>query len=289
MQSVLLEIENMRGRERKKTMREQIALGSDEFTNMIGLTSEVVYMQKPYWCNVTERQLKLSVIRPRYNYQYDTKRSWPLIVFICGGAWQKLDRNVWVPELSWFAKRGFIVACVEYSVLPYTEYPEPLEEIKAAIRYLRANAEKFSIRKDQVIVSGESAGGYLAALVAATNGDPRYEKGPCLEESSEVKLAVPFYPPTGLQLMNNGKLRVRTDNFEDICDLVTENTVPMYLVHGMADDQVPYEQSVRLYEKLQACGVDSQLTLIEGANHADPLCFRTEIKERMLQFIKQHL
>lgn len=156
-------------------MKESLQLENN--THILGLTSEIVYMQKPYWCNLTERQLKLSIIRPRDYFDYDRKVSWPLIVFICGGGFQKMDRNVHIPELTYFAERGFIVADVEYSVLPYTEFPEPLEEVKAAIRYLRVNAAKFGIQKEHITIMGESAGGYLSGMVAATNGDAQYEKG----------------------------------------------------------------------------------------------------------------
>lgn len=270
-------------------MRETIKLENNTYA--LGLTSEVVYMQKPYWCNLTERQLKLSLIRPRDYFPYDKKACWPLLVFLCGGAFQKMDRNVHMPELTYFAERGYVIANVEYSVLPYTEFPEPLEEIKAAIRFLRAHAESFGIQKERIGIMGESAGGYLAAMVAATNGDPKYEKGDYLEESSEVQLAVPFYPPTNLAIMGKpSNLRVRTDNFPDVCSLVNENTVPMYMIHGTVDDQVPFEQSIRLYDKLQACGVSaSRLTLIEGANHADALCYKPEIKERILEFLSRNL
>ena len=270
-------------------MRETINLKNNTYA--LGLTSEVVYLQKPYWCNLTERQLKLSLIRPRHYFSYDKKVCWPLLIFLCGGAFQKMDRNVHMPELTYFAERGYVVANVEYSVLPYTEFPEPLEEIKAAIRFLRAHGEKFGIQKEKVVIMGESAGGYLAALVAATNGDPQYETGNYLEESSAVQLAVPFYPPTNLALMEKpSNLRVRTDNFPDVCSLVTENTVPMYMIHGTADDQVPFAQSIRLYDKLQEKGVEkSQLTLIEGANHADALCYKPEIKQRILEFLSRNL
>ncbi len=268
-------------------MRETITLDNTKY--MLCLTSEVVYMQKPYWCNVSERQLKLSLLRPRQYYTYDKPASWPLIVFLCGGAFQKMDRNVHMPEMTYFAEHGYAVANVEYSVLPYTEFPEPLQEIKAAIRFLRAHAEKFGLRKDKIVVMGESAGGYLAAMVAATNGDPQYETGDYLEESSAVQLAVPFYPPTAINTMDKpSNLRVRTDNFPDVCDLVTKNTVPMYMIHGTVDNQVPYEQSIRLYDKLQSCGVSaSRLTLIDGANHGDAMCFDPAIKERILHFMEE--
>ncbi|MCD8197638.1 MAG: prolyl oligopeptidase family serine peptidase [Lachnospiraceae bacterium] len=273
-------------------MREMIKAQSEAY--MLGLAADVVYMQKPYWCNMTERQLKMSIIHPREYYTYDQSVRWPLLVFLCGGGFQKMDRNAHIPELAWFAEHGFVVADVDYSVLPYTEFPEPLEEIKAAIRYLQANADKYSIQRGKTVIMGESAGAYYAALAALTNGDKQYDVGEHLDESSAVQLAVPFYPPSDVNNMGDpqkpANIRVRLDNFPDLCSLMTKDSVPMYMIHGTVDDQVPYEHSIRLYEKLQECGVkESRLTLIEGANHGDARCFTPEIKERILDFMRKNL
>ena len=83
------------------------------------LASEVVYDQSAYWSNSTARQLKLSFMKPRQHAPGDPEGDYPLLVFLCGGAWMKVDRNAWIPELVYYVKHGFAVASVEYSVLPY--------------------------------------------------------------------------------------------------------------------------------------------------------------------------
>ena len=94
-------------------------------TELIGIASEVVYMQKPYWCNANVRQLKLSIMKPRHWYPYDNMdRKNPVIFFVCGGGFAKQDINVWNAELAYFAKHGYAVITAEYSVLPFTKWPD---------------------------------------------------------------------------------------------------------------------------------------------------------------------
>lgn len=79
-----------------------------------------------------------------------------------------MDQNVWTPELAWFAKRGFAVASIDYSVTARAKFSNQIEVVKLAIRYLKAHAEELGLDPQRFVAMGESAGGYLAALVGAT-------------------------------------------------------------------------------------------------------------------------
>lgn len=262
---------------------------------LIALASRIVYAQKPYWCNSNARQLTMSFMKPRNYFPYDRSGCYPVLVFLCGGGFQKQDVNVFAPELAYFAKRGYAVACVDYSTLPYTEHPEPLKEIKAAVRFLRAHAKEMEIDPTKIVISGESAGGYLAALACVTGDDPEFEEGENLDQSSAVQCAALWYPLSQMipappkAAEAHGRLVVRTDNYPDVLDYVTAKTAPMCMVHGTIDNQVNYEHSTRLYEKLQAEGVESALYLIEGANHGDELTFQDAVKEKVLAFMNEAL
>lgn len=276
----------------------------DQSENCVCLSTRIVYDQKQYWCNATTRQLTMSFICPRRYFTYDKREKQPLIVMVCGGGFEKEDVNVWVPELSFFAKHGYSVACVDYSVLPFTEWPEPIEDVKSAIRFLRAHAEEFMIDPDRIAIMGESAGGYLAALAAVTGETKEFDKGQNLEYSSAVKCAVPWYPVINPKMMpdpriydpvtDTYKLPVtgpgkRTLAMPDVASYVTENTPPICMVHGTADELVNISQSEYLYDKLVEKGVEANLLIVEGAGHADAGIVNSAVKQEMLAFLDRHM
>lgn len=253
---------------------------------MIGLAIDVIYQQKMYWCNCSSRPLRMSVMAPRQYYAgIDPTGRWPVLVFVCGGGWEKVDHNAWLPNLVTFVERGYAVVSVEYSVLPYTQHPEQMMEIKAAIRYLRAHADAFHIDPDRIAIMGESAGGYLAGVVALTGDEEAYKDGHDAQCSDAVQATVCWYPPSGPQLMDNSALHVWVDNFPDLCTLVSDKTPPFLLLHGLQDRLVPYQQSERLYDALQAAGIPSDLYQLEGADHADCLFVQPEVKDRIADFL----
>lgn len=257
--------------------------------DLVCLARKIVYQQKPYWCNASCRQLSLSLMKPREYFDYDPVKRYPLIVFICGGGFEKEDNTVWTPELAYFAKHGYVVACVDYSVLPFTKWPEQIQEIKEAIRFLRAHAEQFGILPDKVAVMGESAGGYLSALAGVSGETREYDTGGYPDQSSAVQAAVPWYPVVNIPAHDLSQLHISKEGFIDCAQLITENTPPFFIVHGTGDEQVPYTESEYLYQKLQDAGVDSDLVLVEGAGHADAAVIQDEIKEMMLEFLDKHL
>lgn len=258
-------------------------------SKMIGLASDITYMQKTYWCHCSARALKMSFMSPRQHYTNDGTGEYPLIVFVCGGGWEKVDRNAWLPNLVYFVERGYAVASVDYSVLPYTEFPEPMMEIKAAIRFIRAHAKEFHILPEKIAVMGESAGAYLADFIALTGDDPQYRDAHNPEESDAVNACVSWYVPSATRDLTDIGLRVRVDNYPDLCDLVKKDSPPVLLFHGIGDTLIPYSQSERLYERLQEEKVVSELYLIEGADHADALFVQEEVKQKILEFLDRCL
>ena len=258
-------------------------------TELIGIASEVVYMQKPYWCNANVRQLKLSIMKPRHWYPYDNMdRKNPVIFFVWGGGFAKQDINVWNAELAYFAKHGYAVITAEYSVLPFTKWPDQIQELKTAIRYIRAHSRELDLDTERIAVMGESAGGYLAAALAVTSGTREFDTGDYPEQSSAVQCALPWWPVIDLSKDKNlGNMDM--EGFIDCAAWVTADTPPMCLFHGTRDHLVPDSQSEYMYEALQKAGVDSDLYIIEGADHADLLIMQDEVKKLMLQFLDRHI
>ena len=73
--------------------------------------TDLIFSQKPYWCNATRVPLKMSILHQRAFFEYDDKPApQPCILWITGGGWTEVDQNVWLPELSYYAKKGYVVA-----------------------------------------------------------------------------------------------------------------------------------------------------------------------------------
>lgn len=219
----------------------------------------------------------------------------PCVVWVHGGAWWEGDRRYppgnWPGEDGWF--RSFVadkmaVATVDYRLSGEAPYPAQLADVQAAIRFLRHHAERFALDADRMGVSGESAGGHLAAMVALTGDAPvepthRSITGP----SSAVQAAVPLYPVTGVlpsdfppadAVAGQGPSPeewLLGDRAGDSAATAAASPVnhahrgapPMLLIHGDADSLVPVEHSVLLARALEEAGVDVRLEVVPGAEH----------------------
>lgn len=259
---------------------------------VVCLAADIVYGQRQEWCEAKYRQLRLSLMKPRCHYPNDETRDYPLLVWLCGGSFAEVDRNVWMPELVYFAKRGYAVASVEYGVTSLTRFPEQLEDVKLAIRYLRAHAKELHIQPEHVAVMGESAGGYLSALTGLTGRNRAFDRGEYQDQSSDVQAVVTWYACTDTRDLGDPNVThcpPDTANYPVLMDLVTSGAPPMLLMHGTADTLVNCQQSEMLYDALQKANVESSLYLLEGANHADHPFAQDQCKAIMLEFLDRKL
>ena len=110
----------------------------------------------------------------------------PLIVYVHGGAWRGGSKSD-VP-IAKLIEHGFAIASVDYRLSTQAPFPAQIQDIKAAIRFLRAKAELFHLSTSRIAIIGSSAGGHLAALVGVTNGNKVLEGtiGEHLSQSSDV-------------------------------------------------------------------------------------------------------
>lgn len=108
------------------------------------------------------RQLHLDLFKPEKAGKY------PALLMIHGGGWRSGNRTMQIPMAQQIASKGYVTAAVEYRLSPEALYPAAIFDIKAAIRFLRANAAKYSIDPSRMAITGSSAGGQLAALIGMT-------------------------------------------------------------------------------------------------------------------------
>ena len=240
------------------------------------VTTNITFAQVDAWFGHTRQDLKMDLIYPE-----DSTKDYPCVVWICGGAWQSMDKSAHLAYLSGLAREGFVVASVQYRTSNEAKFPAQLQDVKAAIRYLRAHAGRYHINAEKIGVMGESAGGYLTCMAALAK-DPVYDVGEYLEYSSEVQAACPWYPPTDLRNQEEGLAACPVS-------FVTKDAPPFLIIHGEEDHTVPFSQGVLIYEELEKVGCDVTLLAIEGADHADLRFFQREIWQEITKFFKEKL
>lgn len=263
--------------------------------------SGVTFAQVDAWYDHTRRDLKMDIIYPE-----DRTKKYPCVVWICGGAWIRLDRSAHTAYLAELARSGFVVASVEYRTTNEGCFPMQLQDVKAGIRYLRALSDRYNIDTERFGVMGESAGGYLAAMAALAD-DPAFDVGAFTEFPSKVQAACPWYPPadvTGFKynspvesaasmesLLLGKNVMLNQEEALKICPVsfVTKDAPPFLIIHGDNDHTVPFEQGEILHDRLEAAGADVKLLVLEGADHADMPFFQEEIWQRIIAFFKAKL
>ena len=115
------------------------------------------------------RGLHLDIFRP------ENKKAYPALILVHGGGWVTGNKSMQIPMAQAIAAKGFVTATVEYQLADEAKYPAAVHNIKAAIRWMRANAGKWGIDTAHIAISGCSAGGQLAALAGMTNGVEQFE------------------------------------------------------------------------------------------------------------------
>jgi acetyl esterase/lipase len=241
-----------------------------------------------------------------------TPPKYPLIVYVPGSAWHR--QNVWMglgKALAAVAK-GYAFAIVEYRPSDIAPFPAQIEDAKSAIRYLRIHADEYSIDKTKVAIWGDSSGGHTAAFTGIT-GDHEPDSGQYNEETCAVNCVVDWFGPTDISLMNyyptamdhhgadspegfllGGKNVLENPELAQKANplnyLSKEKPVPPFLImHGSKDNVVPFNQSVRLYEKLCRCGKAATFYKLEGGGHGMGGFNSPEALEILFEFFGKYL
>jgi acetyl esterase/lipase len=237
----------------------------------------------------------------------------PVIVYLHSGAWISGDRFGGPARRQ--ATRGYAVASIDYRLAPRFIWPAQVEDAKAAVRWLRANAARFHLDPSRIGVFGSSSGGHIGSVLATSAGVPALE-GLHLgnaQFSSAVKVVVDLYGPTDLLRLEEDKLPCIPLNGNAAymppsllmgcpiqqCKEWTRTASPMsyvtpddpkfLILHGMLDCLVPYTQSVSLHQKLEANGVDSRLILIPSGDHGGDIFNEAKYQRIVDEFLDTHL
>lgn len=250
-----------------------------------------------------ERDLALDIYLPAGVQNPD------LVVWVHGGAWHSGSKAD--PPMD-LLKRGYALASIEYRLSVEAPFPAMVHDIKAAIRFLRGNAEKYGFKKDKIIIWGSSAGGHLVALAGLTNGNKELEGdlGEYLNESSDVNLVVDFFGPTdfttilrqstphgvsvrapALALLLGKPLDQATQLAKVASPVyhVDQNDPPVFIAHGNQDPQVPINQSIELWLRLKEHGVKTAFEILPDDGHGGPGFSGNAFIDKVVAFIETNL
>ena len=234
----------------------------------------------------------------------------PLLVFIHGGGWRKGSKDGAGRRVTPFLKEGTLAgAAINYRLTDEAQWPSQIHDCKAALRWLRGNAEKYGFDKEKIAVWGTSAGGHLVAMLGVSGDVENLEGdiGDHDKESSRVQLVIDYFGPTEILTMGKGEVIDHTaaDSPEGLLlggapekkekaaksaspvTHVSKDDAPILIVHGTKDALVPYEQSVKFDKLLDAAGVESILIKVDGGGHGQG--FNNEVlQQRIATFLDRH-
>lgn len=204
----------------------------------------------------------------------------PAVILVHGGGWTAGDKTggprkaLIAPMFEPLQAAGIAWFSISYRLAPKHRYPANIEDVEAAIRWVKTNAKKFRVDRTRLALAGESAGGHLVALAAVR-----------ADASTRVRAVVPFYTPFDLvsrvtpggEMMPNYKALFGRETVDEESLRVLREASPLthakaglppfLLLHGTKDERVPFEQSQRWQARMKELGVPCELIVVEGGAH----------------------
>ena len=216
-----------------------------------------------------KKKLQLDLFLPEQPFDQPV----PCIVCIHGGGW-RVNRRVWFePFAQYLASKGFAAVTIDYRMLPAVRIIDCVFDTKAAVRWVRANAEQYNIDPGRIGAIGASAGAHLVALLGTTAEVHELEgNGGNQNVSSAVQAVVGIATPaftlsTSAQRAERFGLSLEDLRLLSPYENITKSAAPLYLIHGTADKTVPAQNSQEMYDRYQEVGAYVELTWIPGEDH----------------------
>lgn len=255
--------------------------------------SNVIYEQVPKrgFPNVA---MPMDILQPQ------VKEKLPAILFVTGGGFVNANKDNDIQLRMHLAEHGYVVASIEYRVAPQARFPQPLEDVKAAVRFLKAHADQFGIDPNHVGVVGGSAGGYLSAFMGTSSGTTQFDKGDNLNVTSDIQAAVDLYGLSDLSQVGSdyskenqqghasagatealwvngspvfggvdGGVLAHPENVKAANPItyISKTSAPTLFMHGTADTTVSPSQTDLVYQALHKAGIPTERYLVKGAAH----------------------
>lgn len=217
----------------------------------------------------------MNVVRPSQN-----SAALPVVICIHGGGWAAGNKNDMLQMCYGLAALGYAAVSIEYRFAPKFNYPVQLDDVRAALKYVRSHAKELNIDPSRIGAIGGSAGGHLALLLAETSEDGKFLTGEAGEKKAlraAASLAGPTdltakLPPAAISIANSFIGKTLVDDraaFQEASPIyhLSKNCAPLLLVHGDKDELVPYDQATSMIEACKKAGVPAQLFTLHNAGH----------------------
>ncbi|EFL50339.1 Alpha/beta hydrolase fold-3 domain protein [Solidesulfovibrio fructosivorans JJ]] len=233
----------------------------------------------------------------------------PVVIAIHGGSFTAGDkRDFQVAPMLAALDRGYAVVPINYRLTGEALFPAQIGDVKAAIRWVRANAAKYSLRPDRIALWGDSAGGNLAALAGVTGGTGELEDKSLGNggQSSKVAAVVDWYGPIDFLTMGDPQRLAEKGN-----KLIGKTTLeapqlyreaspeshihpgipPILIQHGDADRVISVSQSIHFADALRKGAGEGSVVIdiLKGADHLDERFTTPENTARVLDFLDKYM
>jgi acetyl esterase/lipase len=233
---------------------------------------------------------RVDVYRPKTWRAGHTKL--PIIVFFYGGSWQEGEREGYGFAARGFADAGFVVAVPDYRLVPEVRFPAFLEDAAAAVRWVRANAERLGGDADRIVLVGHSAGAYNAAMLAV---DERWLGADRRAVRGLVGLGGPYdFLPLDIPVTIAAFGQERDAPSTQPITFASAGDPPALLLHGALDTTAYPRNSERLAALLRGAGVDARVKLYPKIGHvgivtalARPFRGRAPVLEDVVAFARE--
>lgn len=263
--------------------------------------ADVVFESGIEFANPDGQHLQLNLARPKTG-----SGPFPAVVCIHGGGFRAGKREGYDKLCQTLAAHGYVAITVTYRLAPQYQFPAAVHDCKAAVRWLRANADKYHIDPARIGVTGGSAGGHLAEFLGVTQGVKQFEgDGGHADQSSNVACVVNVYGPSDftksygksvdahevLPLFLGGNLEQAKAKHIQASPLywVTPLSAPTLCIHGTEDKYVAHEQAEWLVDKLRAHTVEAELLTLPGAGHGFKGDDAVKAEQALIKYFDQRL
>ena len=228
----------------------------------------------PY-CSMDGQPQKMDVYFP------DSGGPWPVFLYVHGGGWNKGDK---AEGAGWkyLNEQGYLVLSVNYRLAAYNvKFPAMIQDVKCAVRYLRAHAGEYNLDPERIGALGASAGGHLVALLGTSDGSAGWDVGEYLDQSSRVQAVVAEavfsdftqHMPDSIAMAIYFALGEIPGTSSPVLKAaspvtyVSPDDPPFLILHGEKDGLAPVEQARLLHASLKAAGVSSNLVVVQNGEH----------------------